>query len=240
MRKQLHIHTPSGSSVCDGSHARSRRFKGRGVVKGGVSKPSCPTFHMDSATRTRRRSPERRSVNDRIYSWAPGSFTYFDFRSASTRAPYTFSWAECERARERTSRGEGDACLFQGTTLPELMFHTCAQCSSLYRASQVHCINCGRNHFIGVGVLLHPPPAPLLWHEFSHSIFTTKLLLASRAWRFCSICRDDFRGAFLQVSTFYLPLHPNLQDFIYRRESKNAAISTNEAEKQSEESLKYI
>lgn len=51
---------------------------------------------------------------------------------------------------------EGEACLFQGTP-PELMFHTCAQCSTLYRASQVHCINCGRNHFI-VGVVLpfHP------------------------------------------------------------------------------------
>ena len=47
---------------------------------------------------------------------------------------------------------EGEACLFQGTP-PELMFHTCAQCSTLYRASQVRCINCGRNHFI-VGVLL--------------------------------------------------------------------------------------
>lgn len=46
---------------------------------------------------------------------------------------------------------EGEACLFQGTP-PELMFHTCAQCSTLYQASQVHCINCGRNHFI-VGVL---------------------------------------------------------------------------------------
>lgn len=43
---------------------------------------------------------------------------------------------------------EGEACLFQGTP-PELMFHTCAQCGTLYRASQVHCINCGRNHFIG-------------------------------------------------------------------------------------------
>lgn len=38
-------------------HARSRRFKGHGVVKWGVSKPSCPTFHMDSATQTSRRSP---------------------------------------------------------------------------------------------------------------------------------------------------------------------------------------
>lgn len=46
---------------------------------------------------------------------------------------------------------EEEACLFQGTP-PELMFHTCAQRGTLYRASQVHCINCGRNHFIGRGV----------------------------------------------------------------------------------------
>lgn len=58
-----------------------------------------------------------------------------------------------ERARATVCyyRREGEARLFQGTP-PELMFHTCAQCSTLYRASQVHCINCGRNHFI-VGVL---------------------------------------------------------------------------------------
>ena len=46
---------------------------------------------------------------------------------------------------------EGEACLFQGTP-PELMFHTCAQRGTLYRASQVLCINCRRNHFIGGGV----------------------------------------------------------------------------------------
>lgn len=58
-----------------------------------------------------------------------------------------------ERARATVCyyRREGEARLLQGTP-PELMFHTCAQCSTLYRASQVHCINCGRNHFI-VGVL---------------------------------------------------------------------------------------
>lgn len=44
-------------------------------------------------------------------------------------------------------RVEGKACLFQGTP-PELMFHTCAQCSTLYQASQVHPINCGRNHIL--------------------------------------------------------------------------------------------
>ena len=81
--------------------------------------------------------------------------------------PYKFSDAECARVcicvrthptgecvcHSVLLQGrEGEACLFQGTP-PELMFHTCAQCSTLYRASQVHCINCGRNHFI-VGVLL--------------------------------------------------------------------------------------
>lgn len=35
---------------------------------------------------------------------------------------------------------------FQGTP-PELMFHTCAQCGSLYQPSQVRHINCGRDHF---------------------------------------------------------------------------------------------
>lgn len=40
----------------------------------------------------------------------------------------------------------GGGLSFQGTP-PELMFHTCAQCGSLYRASQVHHINCGRDHF---------------------------------------------------------------------------------------------
>lgn len=56
-------------------------------------------------------------------------------------------------------RGEGKACLFQRTP-PELMFHTCAQCSTLYQASQVHPINCGRNHILRGSA---SPTACLAW-----------------------------------------------------------------------------
>lgn len=109
------------------------------------------------------------SVNDRIDSWAPSSLTYFYFfQSLSTlffhplqifhrlkahvcMRVHTPHPGECVCHSVLLQGREGEACLFQGTP-PELMFHTCAQCSTLYRASQVHCINCGRNHFI-VGVL---------------------------------------------------------------------------------------
>lgn len=57
--------------------------------------------------------------------------------------------------------GEGKACLFQGTP-PELMFHTCAQCSTLYQASQVHPINCGRNHILWGS---SSPNASLAWNQ---------------------------------------------------------------------------
>ena len=105
---------------------------------------------------------------------------------------------------------EGEACLFQGTP-PELMFHTCAQCGTLYQASQVHCINCGRNHFLFVVCVCVCVGGGLRacvgvcwcvwvcacvracvrgeggvsgWHAFNHSIFTSKLLLALKASRF--------------------------------------------------------
>lgn len=110
------------------------------------------------------------TVNDRIDSWAPNSFTccYFSHSISSLIFfPHRFPMLDacvcmCMCAHPTgeyvchsvlLQGREEEACLFQGTP-PELMFHTCAQCSTLYRASQVHCINCGRNHFI-VGVLLH-------------------------------------------------------------------------------------
>lgn len=105
--------------------------------------------------------------------WAFTCFTFFtasaDFFTSPPPSPLLFTnlsmsgharvglYAGAHPAGERARatvcyyRREGEARLFQGTP-PELMFHTCAQCSTLYRASQVHCINCGRNHFI-VGVL---------------------------------------------------------------------------------------
>lgn len=106
------------------------------------------------------------AVNDRINSWAPSSFTYFYFsHSISTLIPphptpaltnfpalnarvCAHPTGECVCHSVLLQGREGEACLFQGTP-PELMFHTCAQRATLYRASQVHCINCGRNHFIG-------------------------------------------------------------------------------------------
>lgn len=122
------------------------------------------------------------AVNDSTDSWALSSFTYFYFsHSISTLNSFFFHplqillcWmharvcvcahptGECVCHSVLLQGREGEACLFQGTP-PELMFHTCAQCSTLYRASQVHCINCGRNHFI-VGVLL------LLLFSGMHSI----------------------------------------------------------------------
>lgn len=120
--------------------------------------------------------------NDRISSWAPSSFTYFLLFSQHQHTysdththPFTnfptvnecvcvHPAAECVCHSVLLQGREGEACLFQGTP-PELMFHTCAQRGTLYRASQVHCINCERNHFIGrrggcaggggAGVLLH-------------------------------------------------------------------------------------
>lgn len=123
------------------------------------------------------------AVNGGIDSWAHRSFTYFTFllfllpQHTFSFTLYKSFWGldvlVCVCMRVHTLlvnvcvivcyyRGEGEACLFQGTP-PELMFHTCAQCSTLYRASQVHCINCGRNHFI-VGVL------PLRLFSGVHSI----------------------------------------------------------------------
>lgn len=100
------------------------------------------------------------TVNDRIYSRAQSSFTYFHF-SRSINAlnfslppsthKFPLNWlcesahlaAECLCHSVLLQGREWEACLFQGTP-PELMFHTCAQCATLYRASQVHCINCWR------------------------------------------------------------------------------------------------
>lgn len=89
------------------------------------------------------------AVNDRIDSPALGSFTYFYFSHSIAHFIF-FLHAECKCVCVSVllQGREGEACLFQGTP-PELMFHTCAQRGTLYRASQVHCINCGRNHFIG-------------------------------------------------------------------------------------------
>lgn len=73
----------------------------------------------------------------------------FTFLTASHTLFFSPCWMQvCVCVSVLLQGREGEACLFQGTP-PELMFHTCAQRGTLYRASQVHCINCGRNHFIG-------------------------------------------------------------------------------------------
>lgn len=82
--------------------------------------------------------------------FSSSGFIYIFLLFSQHRTLYFFLHAECKCVCVSVllQGREGEACLFQGTP-PELMFHTCAQRGTLYRASQVHCINCGRNHFIG-------------------------------------------------------------------------------------------